>query len=264
MTRDRRTRAAEQTPAMAPSAAHRTTARRSRSDLILHAAAVVAGSAIGGALALRGGPASPPGPAAGRSGELRARSQQTAAPVAPPPPSSRSRTAGSAGSAQAAAAATAAELHAALAAQIEDALSRFIAWSHDHLGAPCPDPGALGAAALDPWGHPLRIVCADQPADQIAGVLSLGPDGLPGTRDDVVSWALGAGVTELVRGPRWSSTWRAAPAAAAKPRTGPAPRPVGSPAPPAASHPARPAAPPPASAGAGSRKPDGDGIPDRR
>ena len=141
-------------------------------------------------------------------------------------------------------------------AQIEDALVRFVAWSQAHPGARCPDAASLGAAALDPWGQPLQIVCADQPADQIAGVLSYGPDGEPGTRDDVVSWTLGPDVTALARGPRWGAQLAAGSTHAAAP--GPhAPghrTPAGGP----------PRARPPASAGAGSNDTDGDGIPDHR
>jgi hypothetical protein len=160
-------------------------------------------------------------------------------------------------------------VRAALVAQIKDALRRFVAWSHAHPGGRCPDAAALGAA-LDPWGQPLRIVCSDQPADQVAGVLSYGPDGEPGTRDDVVSWALGADVTDLARGPRWSASRGMAAAAGtgrrggARPgsRTNPAtPPPAAGDPPPATVHlRSRPAA----AAGAGSNDTDGDGIPDRR
>src|SRR5262249_50131390 len=70
------------------------------------------------------------------------------------------------------------EVRAALVTQIKDTLRRFVAWSHAHPGARCPDAAALGAG-LDPWGQPLQIVCRDQPPDQVAGVLSYGPDGEP-------------------------------------------------------------------------------------
>src|SRR5215510_4488091 len=43
----------------------------------------------------------------------------------------------------------------AAVAQIQRAVLGFIAWSHDHLGARCPDAAALGAGAPDPWGHSL-------------------------------------------------------------------------------------------------------------
>lgn len=192
-----------------------------------------------------GAPALPTGvPAAGNPpSATRAAARAVASPAAAPP---------------------SAEAHAALVAQIKDALRRFAAWSHAHPGARCPDAAALGAA-LDPWGQPLRIVCSDQPADQIAGVLSYGPDGEPGTRDDVVSWALGADVTDLARGPRWTARRGMAAAGTGDRHGGGRPGPRTSPgAPPLAggSPPARPPRPPPA--GAGSNDTDGDGIPDRR
>jgi hypothetical protein len=172
---------------------------------------------------------------------------------------------------------------AAVVGQIKGAVMRFLLWSHDHPGARCPQAAALGAAAADPWGRPLRIVCADQPADQVVGILSLGPDGLPGTADDVASWALGPEVADLLRGAPWGSV-RGGPAkrTPAGPRVG-EPRILAMPAMPAmppripvenglipaatpaaaAGVPARNARPS-ASAGAGSSDTDGDGIPDRR
>jgi len=100
---------------------------------------------------------------------------------------------------------------------LRDALARFVAWSRDHPGAPCPDAAALGAPD-DPWGHPLAITCADQPGDQAAGAISAGPDGQLATDDDVASWQLGRDITDLVRGARWSvvSHRPAAPPAAPK------------------------------------------------
>ena len=98
--------------------------------------------------------------------------------------------------------------------------ARFAAWSHDHPGAPCPDAAALGAPG-DPWGHPLAITCTDQPGDQIVGAISAGPDGQPGTADDIASWQLGRDVTDLVRGARWLAAPQrsAAKPAPAKPRS---------------------------------------------
>lgn len=84
-------------------------------------------------------------------------------------------------------------------------LVRFVAWSHDHAGAACPDASALGAPG-DPWGRPLAITCTDQPLDQIAGAISSGPDGQAGTADDIASWQLGQDVTDVVRGARWRTT----------------------------------------------------------
>jgi eukaryotic-like serine/threonine-protein kinase len=85
---------------------------------------------------------------------------------------------------------------------IKDALTRFVAWSRDHPGSPCPDALVLGAPD-DPWGRPPAITCTDQPGDQIAGAISAGPDSKPGTTDDIASWQLGQDVLDLVRGPRW-------------------------------------------------------------
>jgi hypothetical protein len=92
-------------------------------------------------------------------------------------------------------------------------LTRFAAWSRGHAGAPCPDGEALGMIALDPWGHAIELTCTDQPADQSAGAISAGPDGIAGSADDVASWTLGREVTDLVRGARWTSP----PAAVATP-----------------------------------------------
>ncbi|HEY6174426.1 MAG TPA: hypothetical protein VIX73_08290 [Kofleriaceae bacterium] len=239
---ERRERSTEQaTPTTLSSAARGgwvgPRARRPRLDLAIWGAAIIAGSLIGGTLALRAEPSSAP-----------------AAPAPTPPslPSPPVQTASS----SAAPSAPKGDPRVAAVAQIKDALIRFVAWSHDHPGVRCPDAAALGAA-IDPWGHPLRITCTDQPADQIAGVVSAGPDGIAGTRDDVESWTLGADVVDLVRGPRWSAshTSRRTTSHAGKPA-------------PAATTP--PAAPPgattrpPASPAAGSNDNDGDGIPDRR
>jgi hypothetical protein len=98
---------------------------------------------------------------------------------------------------------------------MKSVLARFVEWSHDHAGAPCPDTAALGVVALDPWGHPIDLTCTGQPADQRVGVVSSGPDGIAGTGDDVASWVLGREVTDLVRGARWQP---AATAAAPAPR----------------------------------------------
>jgi hypothetical protein len=86
-----------------------------------------------------------------------------------------------------------------------DLLARFAAWARDHAGAPCPDPTRLGGRAVDPWGNDLALTCTDQPADQRIGVVSAGSDGIAGTEDDVTSWSLGASVTGVVRGPRWTA-----------------------------------------------------------
>jgi hypothetical protein len=218
---------------------------RSRLELAIWGAAVIAGSTIGGTLALRAEPASSAAPASspavaspGPPSSGIAAPSSPAAVAAPSAPAART----------ASPAAPPGDLRVAAVAQIKDALTRFVAWSHDHPGARCPDAPALGIA-LDPWGHPLRITCTDQPADQIAGAVSEGPDGIAGTRDDVASWTLGADVIDPIRGPRWSVSRTR--------RTG-------------ATHGAKPAAPPgatpkpPAGPAAGSNDNDGDGIPDRR
>jgi len=90
--------------------------------------------------------------------------------------------------------------------QMRAVLTRFAEWSRDHAGAPCPDSATLGVLAIDPWGHAIELTCTDQPADQVIGATSAGPDGIAGNGDDVASWALGREVTNLVRGARWTST----------------------------------------------------------
>jgi serine/threonine-protein kinase len=94
--------------------------------------------------------------------------------------------------------------NAQLASNMKQLLTQFVAWSHDHAQAPCPSAGELGAPVLDPWGRALIITCSDQPANEIAGALSLGPDGVAGTADDIGSWQLGREVTDLVHGARWA------------------------------------------------------------
>jgi len=107
---------------------------------------------------------------------------------------------------------------------LKDTMTKFLAWSHDHPGAPCPDAGLLGAPD-DPWGHPPKITCTRQPADQMAGAISAGPDGVSGTDDDIASWQLGAGVTDIVRGARWQVAPAAPPAARPRPAASPTARP---------------------------------------
>jgi len=259
MTLDRTTPTAEHGPATTlTSAAHGGLVipplHASRLTLIVGASAVVAGGAFGSALALRSEPASaqPASTSAGQSPGPRPAAPE---PPAAPPPALAATPPPAAPAADASPALG--DLRVALIAQIKDELMRFVAWSHDHPRARCPDAAALGAP-LDPWGHPLRITCTDQPADQLAGVVSLGPDGVAGSHDDIASWTLGADVTDLVRGPRWGATGRPA-------RPGDGHR-VGTVAPPPPTPPgaAAPPAKPPASTGAGSNDTDGDGIPDRR
>jgi len=85
----------------------------------------------------------------------------------------------------------------------------FVKWSATHKGAVCPAAKDLafyvgGASRLqDSWNHAMTITCTDQPAQQMIGVVSAGPDGVTGNRDDVVSWMLGEEITDLLAGPRW-------------------------------------------------------------
>ena len=170
-----------------------------RTTLIAVLGAVVVGSTGGGLAALhftspRPGPAqvaAQPTPAAGSGTPVI-----SDAAVADP---------GSSDAAYAAPAVSVPAAQASLTTQMSAVLTRFAAWSRDHAGAPCPDLATLGLAAHDPWGHDLALTCTDQPADQIVGALSPGPDGVIGTDDDIPSWTLGPGVTSLVRGPRWKS-----------------------------------------------------------
>lgn len=258
---------------------------RSRLELAIWGAAVIAGSTIGGILALRAEPTSSasaaPSPLPRAASAAPSRSAASSAPprspdIAPPssaassapprspavaPPSSAAVGApGSPAARTASPPAPPSDLRVAAVAQIKDALTRFVAWSHDHPGARCPDAAALGVA-LDPWGHALRITCTDQPADQMAGAVSAGPDGVAGTRDDVESWTLGADVIDPIRGPRWatSRTSRRTTAQGAKPAP-PATAPTtgastSAAAPPGATKP---------STGSAAGSNDNDGIPDRR
>ena len=146
--------------------------------------AAAGGSVGGGLIALHVSPApSPTPPSIGSATPpppTPPRSAITAQPIPPPDP------------------------HAALLAQIQTILGHVSEWARAHPDAPCPDIAALGTTALDPWGHRLELTCTDQPADQIMGAVSSGPDGIPGNSDDVKSWNLGPTVTQLVQGRRWT------------------------------------------------------------
>jgi hypothetical protein len=235
-----------------------------RRHLLYGAIGIAAGSTSGAVLALRSVEAGTPAPATHVA--VTPTSTATAPSphpvVTPLPPAAATPNPGDA--------------HAVLVVQIKDVLARFLAWSTDHPDGRCPDPTTLGVSALDPWGQGLRIICRDQPAEQIVGVLSYGPDGTPGTPDDVMSWTLGPEVTDLVRGPRWGSTHGAsagargkrrsvsqqpeAAAASTRPSTG-----TNAPSPPAPTPTAvHPAARSHAGTGSGSNPSDGEGIPDRR
>ncbi len=79
------------------------------------------------------------------------------------------------------------------------------------LLASSPTPTTRGTT---PSGSPARI----SRATRIIGAISSGPDGLPETADDIASWQLGRGVTEVVRGARWVvAPATPAPTLAAKP-----------------------------------------------
>ena len=133
-----------------------------------------------------------------------------------------------------------------VADRIRSVLLAFLRWSATHAGSACPSAVSVDASVdtRDPWGHGLRLTCTDQPADQIVGVVSAGPDGEFDTGDDIASWTLARELTDLVHGPRWKSR---APHAAAK-ATSPRP-PEG----------ARPAAP--AGSGGGSAVTSGTTFP---
>lgn len=68
-------------------------------------------------------------------------------------------------------------------------------WQRSHPDQACPSIAALHeyverVPLADPWGHPYRVLCADQvPAEARGlGVTSPGPDGDDGTADDIRSW----------------------------------------------------------------------------
>ena len=103
--------------------------------------------------------------------------------------------------------------------QIAQIIHGFTPWWMQHrtaglahaAHAPCPSGHELASFAspstvgmIDPWGHEIVVTCTAQPADQIVGAISAGPDGVVGSADDVVSWQLGPDVTEPIRGPRWA------------------------------------------------------------
>jgi len=115
---------------------------------------------------------------------------------------------------------------AELAGPMTELLDRFLAWAKDHAGAACPGAAALGDPVLDPWGQPLAITCTDQPANQIVGAISSGPDGVSGTADDHFSWQQPREVTERVRGQRWKAAPPTPPTrpGPARPRPNPRPR----------------------------------------
>jgi hypothetical protein len=59
----------------------------------------------------------------------------------------------------------------------------YATWSVEHPGTPCPSSiDDLGSPGNDPWGNPYRFTC-----DGRVSVSSSGPDGKPGTPDDIVA-----------------------------------------------------------------------------
>ena len=85
-------------------------------------------------------------------------------------------------------------------------INGFLRWSATHAGAACPTAKDLAPLKLDdPWGHPMQLTCVDQPANQMIGIVSMGPDGIAGNRDDVASWTLPGDVTEAIAGSRWTA-----------------------------------------------------------
>jgi hypothetical protein len=101
-------------------------------------------------------------------------------------------------------------------AELANVVAAFVTWSAAHAGAPCPKVDEVtGRASVDGWGHPLVMTCTDQPADQIVGVVSSGPDGKAGTNDDIASWRLDRAVTDSIRGARWT----AKPTTTSRPKT---------------------------------------------
>jgi len=63
-------------------------------------------------------------------------------------------------------------------------------------GGECPsvkqwvEDKTLKTEPRDPWGHPLVIVCPGEHDEGSADVVSLGPDGQSGSKDDIQSWKL--------------------------------------------------------------------------
>jgi hypothetical protein len=170
-----------------------------RSSLIAVLGAAVVGSTGGGLAALHLSPNAPREPSRKLAARVPAPAPHAAIPDAAIPEVTIPDVAKVAG------ATPAANPRSVLATQMTAVLTRFAAWSRDHAGAPCPALATLGLAARDPWGHDLTLTCTDQPADQMIGARSAGPDAVFGTDDDVTSWTLGPSVTSLVRGPRWKA-----------------------------------------------------------
>ncbi|MGE0546180.1 MAG: serine/threonine-protein kinase [Kofleriaceae bacterium] len=112
-------------------------------------------------------------------------------------------------------AAVAVDPQVALEARMKRLFAKFTLWARDHAGAPCPELSAIDANATDPWGRPLVLTCTQQPETQVVGAISLGPDGVASTADDIASWKLKTDIS--IPGRRW-----AAPPVAATATTVPA------------------------------------------
>ena len=143
--------------------------------------------------------------------------------------------------------------------QIASVVHAFGEWARSHGGAACPTLDELGVGHDDAWGRPLILTCTDQPADQIIGIISAGPDGAPRTADDIASWMVRE-VAAMVRGEHWKpasgpTTATVNPGSTQVPTTPTTPtRPT---------RPTRPTKPAnPGSVTTGDT--DGDGIPDHR
>ncbi len=173
-----------------------TTTGGKKSGLWLALAGVVVVGGIGAFVALKkpSGASEPvaepePTPAAGSASAGHSATPVAAPapePVAPPPPPVDERP-------------------AKAKAQLGEIVSAFVTWSATHADAPCPTiDDVMGHAVNDPWDHAVVLTCTDQPAHQIVGVVSAGPDGAAGTADDIASWNLGKDVTEPIRGSRWA------------------------------------------------------------
>jgi hypothetical protein len=130
-------------------------------------------------------------------------------------------------------------------------IAGFLKWSSAHKGAPCPSAKDLGVNVADSWGHPMSITCTDQPANQTIGIVSSGPDGVAGSRDDIASWTMPTDVTDVIAGSRWVAKKPGGPRPGGTTRPGSTASPGGT-------------------VGSGAMKSgivgdvDGDGIPDRR
>ena len=172
-------------------------AGKSRTGLVIGLAAVVGLGAGITALALHGSGLAPT-PAPGSAALAAA----AAVPVVMPAPD---------------AAPAPPEPRVVLAGQMKTMLANFAAWGKAHPGAPCPEAPALGGEIRDPWGTPLVLTCTEQPTNQIAGVISAGPDGKLDTDDDVPSWQFDAEVTASVRGAHWPVATPAPPPVAHRP-----------------------------------------------